>query len=823
MKRATEERAEDDAGDLRGQNLPGEEAPPEEEGYAELENLHHSQETRKFYQKLNASRRGFVPRAEMCRDKDGSILTGDREVTERWKQHYDEHLNGAQAEDHGGGESDPVGVTNVEDVPAPTISEVKDAIKQLKNNKSAGKDGLGAELIKMGPEKLASCLHRLIARIWDTERLPEEWKDGVICPIYKKGDKLDCANYRAITILNTAYKVLSRIIFCRLSPLANRFVGSYQAGFVEGRSTTDQIFTIRQILQKCREHRTPTHHLFIDFKAAYDTIDREELWKVMDENGFPGKLIRLIKATVDGTQCCVRISGGLSSPFETRRGLRQVDGLSCLLFNIALQGVMNRADTNTRGTIYNKSSQFVCFADDMDIVGRTTAAVSEQFARLKREAAKVGLLINASKTKYMLASGTEADRQRLGSSIVIDGDEFEVVDEFVYLGSLVTSDNDTSREIRRRIISGSRAYYGLHRQLRSRRLSLRTKCNLYKTLIRPVVLYGHETWTMLEEDRRVLGVFERRVLRTIFGGVQENGVWRRRMNYELAQLYGEPSIQKVVIAGRIRWAGHVVRMPDNCPAKMVFASDPVLSGHGFVREYFHVKKLASSPNCPHCQEHAGTTVVHSMQHVLFECPEFSGVRQELLGYSEENDEQVNSNNLGEMLLRDNETWCKIALAAQRILIILQEAWNDEQRRGRSHQPQAAQHGAERPIHVQADGQQTSAAAVVRREEMRREGVNLRQQKRRLDRQLAAKPNCPILLGREQRLSAKIALCTARKTGADDSIITRLQGVLNDIEARVAQTTGDRRRAGRVMSRKEARPRLKTAQSNNRTTLADSDE
>ncbi|XP_058064586.1 uncharacterized protein LOC131214225 [Anopheles bellator] len=176
----------------------------EEEGYAELENLHHSQETRKFYQKLNASRRGFVPRAEMCRDKDGSILTGDREVTERWKQHYDEHLNGAQAEDHGGGESDPVGVTNVEDVPAPTISEVKDAIKQLKNNKSAGKDGLGAELIKMGPEKLASCLHRLIARIWDIEQLPEEWKDGVICPIYKKGDKLDCANYRAITILNTA-------------------------------------------------------------------------------------------------------------------------------------------------------------------------------------------------------------------------------------------------------------------------------------------------------------------------------------------------------------------------------------------------------------------------------------------------------------------------------------------------------------------------------------------------------------------------------------------------------------------------------------------
>jgi len=70
----------------------------------------------------------------------------------------------------------------------------------------------------MGPDRLATCLHRLIVRIWDTEQLSEEWKEGVICPIYKKGDKLECENYRAITILNAAYKVLSQIIFRRLSP-----------------------------------------------------------------------------------------------------------------------------------------------------------------------------------------------------------------------------------------------------------------------------------------------------------------------------------------------------------------------------------------------------------------------------------------------------------------------------------------------------------------------------------------------------------------------------------------------------------------------------
>ncbi|XP_055542606.1 uncharacterized protein LOC129728212 [Wyeomyia smithii] len=163
------------------------------------------------------------------------------------------------------------------------------------------------------------------------------------------------------------------------------------------------------------------------------------------------------------------------------------------------------------------------FADDVDTVGRTFEAKADQYTRLKCETEKFGLKIYSSKTKYMLVGGAERDRARLGIVVIIDGDEFEVVDEVAYLGSMVTENNDTSREIRRRIISGSRVYYGLHKKIRSKRLSSRTKCSLYKTLIRPVVLYGHETCTMLEEDLRALGVFERRVLRSIFGGVQENG------------------------------------------------------------------------------------------------------------------------------------------------------------------------------------------------------------------------------------------------------------------------------------------------------------
>ncbi|KXJ69097.1 hypothetical protein RP20_CCG000129 [Aedes albopictus] len=92
-----------------------------------------------------------------------------------------------------------------------------------------------------------------------------------------------------------------------------------------------------------------------------------------------------------------------------------------------LQHRSGRCDATSRGTIFTKSGQFVCFADDMDIIARTFERVAELYTRLKREAAEVGLVVNASKTKYMLVCGTENDRIRLGSNVTIDGDTFEVV------------------------------------------------------------------------------------------------------------------------------------------------------------------------------------------------------------------------------------------------------------------------------------------------------------------------------------------------------------------------------------------------------------
>jgi hypothetical protein len=93
--------------------------------------------------------------------------------------------------------------------------------------------------------------------------LPIQWKESVIVPIHKKGDKTDCNNYRGISLLSTSYKILSNILLSRLVPYIDEI---HHCGFRRKRSTTDQIFCIRQILEKKWEYIETVHQLFIDFK-----------------------------------------------------------------------------------------------------------------------------------------------------------------------------------------------------------------------------------------------------------------------------------------------------------------------------------------------------------------------------------------------------------------------------------------------------------------------------------------------------------------------------------------------------------------------------
>jgi len=110
----------------------------------------------------------------------------------------------------------------------PTYEEIEESIKKLNNGRAPGEDNITLEMIKYGGKKRAKKLHELTCAIWKEEKMPEDWETGIICTIFKKGDKFDCNNYRGIALLDTAYKVFSNILNERLKKITENLLGEYQ-------------------------------------------------------------------------------------------------------------------------------------------------------------------------------------------------------------------------------------------------------------------------------------------------------------------------------------------------------------------------------------------------------------------------------------------------------------------------------------------------------------------------------------------------------------------------------------------------------------------
>ena len=116
------------------------------------------------------------------------------------------------------------------------------------------------------------------------------------------------------------------------------------------------------------EYRHDTYYLFIDFKAAYDCTAKVKLYDAMSSFGIPAKLIRLVRMIMTNVTSQVRVNGTLSRPFATTKGLRQEDGLACLLFNLTLERAIRDSRVDTTGTILYKLTQILAYADDIDII-----------------------------------------------------------------------------------------------------------------------------------------------------------------------------------------------------------------------------------------------------------------------------------------------------------------------------------------------------------------------------------------------------------------------------------------------------------------------
>ncbi|CAH1239246.1 OIT3 [Branchiostoma lanceolatum] len=506
--------------------------------------------------------------------EDGSPLPTTQQQMDRWKEYYSSLLNRPAPSptsdllDELADAATPD--SNISTDP-PTDDEISKAVRQLKNGKAAGYDGIPPELLKKGGECIISWLQRLFSAIWEAGNIPEDWKRGIILPFYKnKGCRSECKNHRGITLLSVPAKVFSMVILNRIKqPLVNS-QRPEQSGFTPGRSTVDRILALRLLAEKRREYRKALFVAYVDLKAAFDSVHRPSLWKLLRARGIPVKIISLIQELYTDTTSCVRVGTNLSDWFKLLSGVRQGCVLAPTLFNIAIDHVMSRTvGRGMCGTTYGEHTfSDMDYADDVALLAELLEALVSTLEIFSAESQTLGLEVSWLKTKLQSLS----DFLDPPTCPPINGESVEVVQRFNYLGSVITLDCKSDQDVKRRLGIASAAFASLDRVWRSKHLSRTVKLKIYNTLVLSVLLYGAESWTLTKALRLKLDSFDTRCLRKI-----EGFRWQDHVTNEVVRrTTNQVPVSQKIIKHQLTFLGHTSRAtPTQEVVKLVSAApDP---------------------------------------------------------------------------------------------------------------------------------------------------------------------------------------------------------------------------------------------------------
>nr|KAG5686071.1 hypothetical protein BaRGS_030686 [Batillaria attramentaria] len=499
------------------------------------------------------------------KDKNGHPLTTTEEQLKRWAEHFRELLNR------------PIPETPPDIPPAetelpincdkPSKAEIRKAIITLRNGKAAGPDEIPAEAIKADTETAVNMLHSLFSKIWEKEEVPAQWKEGIVIKLPKKGDLRDCSNYRGIMLLSVPGKVLNRILLERMREAVDPMLRDQQAGFRRNRSCADQIASLRIIVEQSLEWNSPLYINFIDYEKAFDSVDREALWKLLRHYGVPGKIISLIQCTYQDMSCRIAHAGQLSESFEVKTGVRQGCLLSPFLFLLVIDWIMKTTTAGRKNgiqwTLWTQLDD-LDFADDLALLSHSHSQMQDKTTRLEATSAGTGLKINRKKTELMKINTTA------NTPVTVGGEPIREVESFVYLGSVVDGQGGTDRDVTARIGKARAAMVMLKNVWASKVVSIRTKLRIFNSNVKSVLLYGCETWRTTKTMQQKIQTFLNTCLRRIF-----NIRWPEKIrNEELWERAGQEPVAKQILRRKWGWIGHTLRKPASSTTRQALTWNP---------------------------------------------------------------------------------------------------------------------------------------------------------------------------------------------------------------------------------------------------------
>lgn len=438
----------------------------------------------------------------------------------------------------------------------------------MKNGKTPGNDQITVEMIKNIGEKGSKLLLKIFNKIWKEENIPKEWEIGLILPIHKKGDAMECSNYRGITLLSTLMKILEKILEGRLREEVETKLLQSQSGFRKRKSIQDHIFTIKEIINRAQARSKIVYLAFMDMEKAFDRVPRVKLWECLREKNVGEKLIRVIKCLYRETRNKIISKNAESEIFITNEGVRQGGCLSPLLFIIYMDHLIRAANSRTKSLeLGYKNMEKVAisecaFADDVAIMAGNAKDLATNLKIWNEVLNKNGMKMNKSKTKIMVS----ADR-KIDVEIKVDGERIEQVSNFQYLGVTLEETGGQSMEVNRRIEATNRMYYALSKCLINKKeISRATKMKVYKTIYRPILTFGCESWVLSVQDISKIRAVEMKYLRRVKGITKRDRIRNEAIREELKI---EP-IEDYIERRQLGWWGHLIRMEEDTQTRKVW-------------------------------------------------------------------------------------------------------------------------------------------------------------------------------------------------------------------------------------------------------------
>ena len=312
----------------------------------------------------------------------------------------------------------------------------------------------------------------------------------------------------------------------------------------------------------------------MDFKKAYDSIDREVLLNILNEFGVDLKLLALIKATLTETKSKVKFLGCLSDSFQVKTGVRQGDGLSPMLFNCVLEKIIRtwqkklleahysplKMGTKSKGVVVD----CLAFADDIAILSNDIETARMQIDLLKEIAEQTGLQISFEKTEVM------TNIKDAPAKLQTKYGQINRVEKFKYLGEIIMQNGLDKEALKERVRKLEIAYQTSRSIYNKKCLSQNTKLRHYETVLKPVVMYAAETLSLnankglLEELEKK----ERKIIRGILGSNYKNGTHYKKSNQEVYTKIEK--VTETIRKRRARYYGHLKRMDGDRLTKQIF-------------------------------------------------------------------------------------------------------------------------------------------------------------------------------------------------------------------------------------------------------------